>query len=83
MVTCSFTRDSVASASNINFLKSNIIQFYAGFNVFEDKLSELRIAGGVSKKMELRLFEEADAAVSQLSAYAVGAAALMLSSFAF
>ena len=58
MITCSFTRDSVDNASDINFLKNNSIYFYAGFNVFDDKMSEIRIAGGVSSKIEIKMFEE-------------------------
>ena len=40
MVTCSFYRDSVQVNSDINFLKNNVVHFYAGFNIFEDSLSE-------------------------------------------
>ena len=40
VVTCSFYRDSVQLNSDINFLKNNVVHFYAGFNIFEDSLSE-------------------------------------------
>jgi len=61
MVTCSFYRDSVATNSDINFLRENTIHFISGFNVFEDNFSEYRIASGTSKKIEMKMFEETGA----------------------
>ena len=39
MVSCSFYRDSVATESNINFLRESKVHFYAGFNIFEESQS--------------------------------------------
>ena len=81
-VTCSFHRDSVNTASDINFLRDNIVHFYAGFNVFEDSLSEYRIAGAVSRKLEIKMFEETGA-VTGLSTAAGAVVLLLATSFNF
>ena len=81
MVTCSFYRDSVQLLSDINFLHNNIIHYYAGFNVFEDNLSQYILSQGVSSKLEIKILEEAGAEFGLAAGWAF--ALLLASSLTF
>jgi len=63
-------------ASKMDFKRSNKYFFFAGFNVWSSVNSSQRITGGVSRKLEFKLVE--DAKDSSLALQAASSIALLL-----
>ena len=61
-VTCVIDRLAVTDLSLIEIKQSAIQYFYAGFNVWEDQDEQERLTGGVSNKIEIKMFEDESSA---------------------